>query len=127
MSNRAVKKNQHRNPNRSLWKPAEDAYRGSADAPHRDIARRSVLSFSHTCALAKLYAEAKVDGNVYTRLRSGTASEEEQATFQALLVEREVAVAANAERRSNIRAYEAEANSVRYRGDVASVPEGTHE
>lgn len=101
MSNRTIKKNRHREDfgsGKSLWQPAADAYRGAADAPHRNGMKRGGMPFAACVALGVLHSGGKITDDVFVRLRNGTATMEEVAAFEGLYVEHCVAVEANAEK-----------------------------
>src|SRR6202790_4952083 len=119
MSARAIQKNTHRNDfgehrgcyghshdgygclaeSPPLWKPAPDAIRGAAHAPHKDGAKRGGMSFATCVALGVLHSNGKIEDDVHMRLRNGTASFSEAIAFEELLVEHQMAVLANAEKR----------------------------
>jgi hypothetical protein len=124
MSARAIQKNTHRNDfgehrgcyghshdgygclaeSPPLWKPASDAIRGAAHAPHKDGAKRGGMPFATCVALGVLHSNGKIEDDVHMRLRNGSAPVEEIAAFESLLIEHQIAVAANAERRKQKRA-----------------------
>lgn len=120
MSKRSVSKNAHREDfgaERGLWTPdsyrtakePHDPIRGAAHAPHTDGSKLRGLSFSNCVALSEFVRDGKIDDDAATRLRAATAVLTEIASFEALLVERDVAIAANVIRRKGLRA---EASSV---------------
>jgi hypothetical protein len=65
------------------------------------------MPFATCVALGILHSNGKIEDDVHVRLRNGTASVAEAIAFEELLVEHQMAVLANAERRKQKRAIKA--------------------